>query len=134
MLRVTGSLPMSKPASNRIELISRRDGVAVLAIRGELDIVRTPRLQVAINETLRARPTALVIDLCAVTFIDSTALALLLNAQRRASHHGIPLQLACTDERTLGLLALTRLDREFQIQPSRREAVRAARAEARKGD
>lgn len=121
---------MSTSASNSIELIPRRDGVAVLALRGELDIARTPRLQVAINEALRAHPRALVIDLCAVTFADSTALALLLNAQRRATQQGISLQLACNGQPTLDLLALTRLDREFQIHETRRGAVRAARQAA----
>lgn len=104
--------------------------MALLVLRGDLDIARTPALQVAINETLRAHPAALVIDLCRVTFADSTALALLLSAQRRASQQGIPLQLACDRERILELLALTRLDREFEIHGSRRAALRAARAAA----
>lgn len=105
--------------------------MVILALRGDLDIARTPPLQVAINEALRAQPAAMVIDLCEVTFADSTALALLLNAHRRAAQRGIPLQLACNVERILELLALTRLDREFNIQGSRVEAVRAAQAAAR---
>jgi anti-anti-sigma factor len=105
--------------------------VVILALQGDLDIGRTPPLQVAINEALRAQPAALVIDVCGVTFADSTALALLLSAQRRASQRGIPLQLACDGDRILELLALTRLDREFNIQGSRTEAVRAAQAAAR---
>lgn len=130
MVQLTGTRPMSTRPSNQIERISGADGVAILALRGDLDIARTPPLQVAINETLRADPAALVIDLCQVTFADSTALALLLSAQRRASHQRIPLQIACDRERILELLALTRLDREFQIHGTRDEAVRAARAAA----
>ena len=113
-----------------IQVIDSRTGVTVLALSGELDIARTPRLQVAINEILRAHPRALVIDLCQVTFADSTALALLMNAQRRATQQGIPLRLACNVATTLELLSLTRLDREFEIHSSRRAAVRAARAAA----
>lgn len=115
-------------SADPIQVSRFRDGVTVLRLSGELDITRTPRLQVAINEILRSRPPALVIDLCAVTFADSTALALLLNAQRRATQLGIPLELACDAARTLELLSLTRLDRAFRIHRTRRLAIRAARS------
>jgi anti-anti-sigma factor len=111
-----------------LEVLRCESDVVVLALSGELDIARTPRLRVAISEVLRTRPAALVIDLCQVTFADSTALALLLNAQRRAAQQETALLLACDVPRTLDLLALTRLNREFEIHASRDEAVRAAAA------
>lgn len=110
--------------------ILRRRGVTVLVLRGDLDITRTPRLQVVLNEVLRSQPAGLVIDLCGVSFVDSTGLALLLNAQRRASRQGIPMRLACNAPRTLELLNFTRLVREFDLYPTRREAVRSAAAVA----
>lgn len=100
--------------------------VAVLAVTGELDIARCPRLGVAINEALRTRPSALVVDLCGVTFADSTALALLLNARRRTQQQRIPLRLACNVPSTLQLLELTRLDRDFEVYPSRQAALKAS--------
>ncbi len=111
-------------------MVQARDDVVVLALTGELDIARTPRLRVAINEVLRAHPAALVIDLCQVSFADSTALALLLNAQRRATQQGTPLRLACNVATTLELLSLTRLNREFEIHRTRRAAIRACRPRA----
>ncbi|HWD84447.1 MAG TPA: STAS domain-containing protein [Solirubrobacteraceae bacterium] len=120
----------SSGSADAIEVMESADGVAVLALSGELDIARTPRLRVAINEVLRAHPAALVIDLCQVSFADSTALALLLNAQRRATEQGTPLRLACNVATTLELLSLTRLDREFEIHRSRRSAIRASRPSA----
>jgi anti-sigma B factor antagonist len=126
MLGTGGAAAGGDPIANSIDVSETADGVTVLALAGELDIARTPRLQVAINEVLRARPSGLVIDLCAVTFVDSTALALLLNAQRRATGQGIALQLACDVATTLQLLSLTRLDREFQVHPGCAEAIRAA--------
>jgi anti-anti-sigma factor len=125
MLRPGGSV--TDWGQDPIQVVRSRDGVLVLALCGELDIARTPRLRVAINEILRERPAALVIDLCQVSFVDSTALALLLNAQRRATQHGIPLRLACNVPTTLELLSLTRLNREFEIHQSRRSAIRASR-------
>jgi anti-sigma B factor antagonist len=130
MFNEDGPARGSSGSADAIEVMESSDGVAVLALSGELDIARTPRLRVAINEVLRARPAGLVIDLCAVTFVDSTALALLLNAQRRATGLGIPLHLACNVATTLDLLSLTRLDREFEIHPTRRAAIRASRPSA----
>ena len=108
-----------------MEVIQGDGGVSVLALSGELDIARTPRMSVAINEILRSRPAGVVIDLCAVSFADSTGLALLLNAHRRAAHQGTPLCLACNVGQTLELLGLTRLDREFEVHGSREAAMRA---------
>lgn len=125
MFRPAGAAAGSGP--DQIQVSEDADGVTVLALSGELDIARTPRLRVAINEVLRSRPSGLVIDLCAVTFVDSTVLALLLNAQRRATLQGLMLQLACDVATTLELLSLTRLDREFEVHASRPEAVEAAR-------
>lgn len=106
-------------------MIRRPDGVTVLALHGELDIARTPQLRVAINDVLRQEPAGLVIDLCGMTFADSTVLALLINAQRRTTQRGIPMALACDVPRTLELLVLTRLEREFVIAPTREDALHA---------
>ncbi|HWD64778.1 MAG TPA: STAS domain-containing protein [Solirubrobacteraceae bacterium] len=130
MLDTGGAAAGADPTTDSVAVSEAAGGVTVLALSGELDIARTPRLRVVINEILRTRPSGLVIDLCAVTFVDSTALALLLNAQRRATGQGIALQLACDVATTLELLSLTRLDREFEIHPSRPEAIRAASSTA----
>lgn len=118
---------MAAGTDGQTEVLKRR-GVTILVLRGDLDIGRTPRLQVVLNEVLRSQPAGLVIDLCAVSFVDSTGLALLLGAQRRASRQGIPMRVACDAPRTLELLNFTRLIREFEIHPTRREAVRSAAA------
>ena len=130
MLGLIGSATGSGSHQDPIQVVQSRGGVTVLVLSGELDIASTPRLQVAINEVLWARPAALVIDLCRVSFADSTVLALLLNAQRRATHQGTPLRMACDVDTTLELFALTRLDREFEIHPTRRAAIRASRPKA----
>ncbi len=47
--------------------------VAVLVVRGALDIARSPRLAVAINELLRTKPAGVVIDLCDAAVEATTA-------------------------------------------------------------
>jgi len=96
---------------------------AVVVVCGELDIARSPRLAAAINDVLRTKPAAVVIDLNQVDFVDSTALSVLLNARRRTLRQGIDLRLACEVRSTLRLLALTRLDNDFDVYPTRDAAL-----------
>jgi anti-anti-sigma factor len=69
-------------------------GVAVVAVRGEIDLVSAPRLEAAVEEAIldHGTPRPLLVDLEECTFMDSTGLALLLRAQDRL---GEDLAVAC---------------------------------------
>ena len=84
----------------------------------------SPRLGIAVSEVLRANPEALVIDVCNVDFVDSTGLGVLLEARRRCARQSTALRLACDGASTLRLLQLTRLDRDFDIYPTREDALK----------
>ncbi len=101
----------------------------VLAVQGELDIARGPALGRRINEVLHASASRLVVDLCGVEFLDSTGLAVLLNARRRTRRLGTQLKLVCNVESTLRLLRLTRLDRDFEVHATLEEALAACGAQ-----
>jgi anti-anti-sigma factor len=107
--------------------ITRQDlGPAhVLVLRGELDLASAPQLGEVIAEAIELEPERLVVDLCGVDFIDSAGLAVLLNARRRSLRRGIDLRLACDVPSTLKLLALTRLDHDFDIRSTREAALAA---------
>ncbi len=97
--------------------------VSVLVASGALDIVSCRRLSSAVNEMLGTGPEGLVIDVCAVEFVDSTGLAILVQARRRALRAGIELRLVCDAPTTLKVLALTGLSRSFDIYPTREDAL-----------
>jgi anti-sigma B factor antagonist len=61
------------------------DGVAVVAVRGEIDLVTAPRFEAAVEQAIldHGAPRPLLVDLDACTFMDSTGLAILLRAQDR---------------------------------------------------
>jgi anti-anti-sigma factor len=59
------------------------DGVRVIAISGELDLSTAPRLEEPLEATLARDDTALLIDLSACEFIDSTGIALIVRAWQR---------------------------------------------------
>ncbi len=62
---------------------SSADGSELLVVAGEIDITTYARLIAALNEAVTEAVRPLVVDLSAVEFMDSTGLALLINAHRR---------------------------------------------------
>lgn len=107
-----------------VELVTVGDAV-VVSLTGDLDIASSPRVGVALREQLRRRPRCVVVDLNGVGFVDSTGFSVLLNARRGAVRDGVPLRLACDVGSTLKLLALLRLDRDFDVHPTRAAALAA---------
>lgn len=72
---------------------SLEDGVARLALHGELDLASAPILEGSLLEVERQAPSRLVIDLSALQFMDSTGLRLLLAAHTRAQQNGVEMVL-----------------------------------------
>lgn len=59
------------------------DGAVVLSVAGELDVAAAPALSEKLNHLIRTGAGDVVVDLRRVSFVDSTGLAVLLNALRR---------------------------------------------------
>ena len=65
--------------------VSHADGVAVLAITGEIDLATIPAFERAIADALTQRPTALIIDLSGVDFLASAGLQALVATHENVS-------------------------------------------------
>jgi anti-sigma B factor antagonist len=68
-----------------------RGAMRVVSVVGEVDISTTPRLRGALDEAFLSGTEQIVIDLAAVTFLDSTCIHALLSANRRARATGVDL-------------------------------------------
>ena len=60
----------------------------VLTVGGELDIATAPELRTRLNAAVDAGTSRLVIDLRPLSFLDSVAMATLLQARRRLGESG----------------------------------------------
>jgi anti-sigma B factor antagonist len=100
------------------ELTGDPDGGTVLRIHGELDISTADQLRRAAGPYLGAGGR-LVLDLSRVTFCDSTGLAVLVGFHKRLAASGGRLELTAPVPRVQHLLAITGLNRVFQIRPER---------------
>ena len=63
-------------------------GICLIRARGEVDVASAPRLQAAIDAAIESKPTSMLIDLSEVSFLDSSGLRVLVDAQRRTSEMG----------------------------------------------
>jgi anti-sigma B factor antagonist len=97
------------------ERTSGPDGICV-AVAGEVDIDTAPRMRLALAAALAAA-SRVVVDLGAVTFMDSSGLAALIATHQKAAATGATLRLQHVPPLVLRLLTVTGMDSLFVIAP-----------------
>lgn len=86
----------------------------VVSLTGELDLYNAEAVRTALLECCADEPGVLVVDLEQVTFIDSTALGVLIEARSRMSDRG-GFRLAAPGLETRRALEVSGLDRHFSV-------------------
>ena len=99
--------------------------LGLVVLSGEVDIYTAPRFRECLIELLDAGVDKLVIDLSAVTFIDSTALGVLIGGVRRVRAVGGAMTLVVTSRPVERVLSITGLDRVFDLHATRDAAIEA---------
>ena len=97
----------------------------VVAVRGEIDLFTAPELKQTITDVIERGRTRIVVDLGETTFLDSTALGVLIGAVKRLRSHDGALAIVNTDANIAKTFEITGLDQVFTIVPTRNEAVLA---------
>lgn len=106
---------MLEESCAKIDVERPSPAAAVLTVAGVLDIATTPELRARLDEALAEPLDALTVDLTDVTFIDSTALAALVHANRRLRQGNELLVLLRTDSYARVILEATGLDRCLNV-------------------
>ena len=105
---------------------SQTDGFDVLSVEGELDIATAPRMLAALNEALAEMAAPVIVDLSKVIFMDSTGLALLINARRRVRRRGQGFAIVCPGGPISRVFEIADMVESLQVCPDRESARRAA--------
>ncbi len=95
----------------------------LISAEGELDLHTCEEFRKTVDEARDAKPRHLVFDLSEVTYIDSTALGVLVVLQRQWKE---PLHLVVRQRHQQRLLRVTGLDEVFAVHASLDEALTAA--------
>lgn len=98
--------------------VARHPGVDVVTASGELDLTTATRLRTVLFDRVLCSQPVLVLDLSAVTFMDSTGIGTLVAARRWTNARGARLVLVADDGPVLKVLKLTRLNLVMQTWPS----------------
>jgi anti-sigma B factor antagonist len=105
------------------------DRTSVISVEGELDLSTAPRLKWLLMDSFESSPRLLVADLSLVTFMDSTALGVLVAVQRKLSADA-SLALVCTSENVLQIFEFSGIGSAFAIFPTLDQALAHVRGDA----
>jgi anti-sigma B factor antagonist len=110
-----------------------REGTLLVVVAGELDVVTAPRLNKRVNVAVARGDGGVVIDLCDVTFIDSTGLQVLLLALRHLTRRERQLALVCPPGAVERAMSQAGMLEMFQLFQTREEALPVAPKRRRGG-
>ncbi|HEX3357015.1 MAG TPA: STAS domain-containing protein [Tepidisphaeraceae bacterium] len=105
---------------------ARKDGDSVFArVSGEVDLHNSPDLRGALLNILsQAQPKKLILNLEAVPYMDSSAIAVFVESLQKIRKAGGKMCLTNLQPRVKGLLEIARLDSIFVICADEAEAMK----------
>jgi anti-sigma B factor antagonist len=87
----------------------------LLALTGQVDLYSAPEFKSRLVQVIERGKKCIVVDLTKVTFMDSTALGVLVGGLRRVRPLGGSIDVVSADERIIKLFEITGLDRTFRL-------------------
>ena len=108
-------------------IINQRSGeaAATVCVSGYLDFDNAPALKRSLLDPIEAGSSQLVVDLTDVDFIDSTAIGVLIGAQKRLQESGGSVAVVCTNENVRDIFDLVGLSEVVSLHRSRDDAISA---------
>jgi anti-sigma B factor antagonist len=106
--------------------VADHDGVAVVSVTGEIDLVTAPTLEQTITSVVDDSPSALVIDLSGVDFLGSVGLKILAATYEKlgnSAEYGV----VAHGPATRRPIHLTGLDKTFPLYSTLDEALTGVR-------
>jgi anti-sigma B factor antagonist len=98
-------------------------GLPVIAVVGEIDVATAPQLRETLHHVIAEGHPTVVLDLLGVTFLDSTALGVLVGGLKRCRELGGELHVVVTDARIKKIFEITGLVKVFPIVDTLSEVV-----------
>jgi anti-sigma B factor antagonist len=99
-----------------------KDGRSVISVVGELDVATAPDLRSRLDEAIDGGSSVVIADLLGVTFLDSTALGVLIGALKKCQAAGGDLRIVISEPRIVKVFEITGLTDLFTLFPTLEEA------------
>jgi anti-anti-sigma factor len=97
--------------------------LALVSVSGELDLYTAGSLQARIEEADTLGPDTVLVDLSEISFIDSSALVVLVRETKRLEGRGHSLVLVTNDPRTRRIVEVTGLDGVLRTYATLQDAL-----------
>lgn len=107
--------------------VTEHDGYAVVTVTGEVDVTTGFQLRDPLYDLVTLKVHHHVVDLRAVTFLDSTGLGILVGNHKRLRDRGGSLQIVCGPGLVSRVFRLTGVDRIIPVRASVEDATTTIR-------
>jgi|SRR4030095_3583206 anti-anti-sigma factor len=125
--RTKGASPGVGSRVSRPRIDKARPGSRhIVTLEGEIDLHTSPRIATQLRNLSKDKPEKLVIDLSKVSYIDSSGLAVLINAMQRVEAYRGKLYLVGMQDAVRLIFETARLDQAFRIRSDVAAALAAA--------
>ncbi|MGO9760838.1 MAG: STAS domain-containing protein [Solirubrobacteraceae bacterium] len=101
----------------------------MIAVEGDLDLATAPQLKWMLVDALEEGHSQLILDLTLASFMDSTALGVLVGVNRSLDD-GVKLAIVCAHAGVLRIFELSGVDGAFAISPTLESALAGVHARA----
>ncbi len=110
-----------------VEGVEHGDGVVAVVVTGEIDYRTSPQLREHLAEHITAGRRHLIVELSTVTFVDSTAIGVLVATAVKLEEAGGCLAVVCAEEneRVLRIFEIAGVGSLIPPYSSREEAISA---------
>jgi len=98
----------------------------VLSITGDIDMHESPRLKQSFEPFIAKKAGRVLVDFSGVSYIDSSGLAVFIEAMQRIQAYGGKFAFYGLRENVRAIFELARLDQIFRIYPDKDTALGAA--------
>lgn len=107
--------PMPGATEFSVSTERKDDQTSLVRLNGDVDLHTAPEVRQTLNDAIDDGAMLIVVDLSAVTFIDSMTLGVLLGASKRVRPRGGQLRLVVTEPSIRKIFEITLLDKIFQL-------------------
>jgi anti-sigma B factor antagonist len=97
----------------------------ILVVEGEIDLHESPQMQAKLNRLIRKKPARILIDCTGLSYIDSSGIAVLIEALQRLRAQGARLKLFGVRESIRQIFDLAKLDKVFEIYGDKESALQS---------
>ena len=96
---------------------------SILPLEGEIDLHVSPQIGASLATLIAKKPSQVVVDLSKVSYIDSSGLAVLIEAMQNVGSYGGKFALSGLQENVRPIFEIARLDQIFRIFPDTASAL-----------